>query len=89
MHLFPVALICTALIACALPAAAEDDKPEGCAAEGNCVPPVYVDPAQEAEDEAAPERPAIHCEGMNCLPPEDNPVEACEGENCVLQPPAE
>jgi hypothetical protein len=43
-------------------------------------------PAVRAEDqpvppntEAATEEPPVHCEGQNCLPPADNPVQECTG----------
>ena len=55
-------------------------------AENQVVPPVYVDPEEEAEDQANPEQPAIACKGQNCLPPQDNPVRECEGDNCAPDP---
>lgn len=86
MRWFRVVLLCSALIGSSAPVHAEnEDPPEGCAAEPNCVPPVYVDPEREAQD-GAPERPAIHCQGQNCLPPDDNPVLECEGQDCTPAP---
>lgn len=79
MHSVRVAILCAALLGPALHqiAAAAEDQP---------VPPVYVDPEDQAEDEALPEQPAVHCEGQNCLPPEDNPAQECEGQNCAPAP---
>lgn len=49
-------------------------------------------PAQSNND-ATQEQAAKHCEGQNCLPPKDNPVQECKGQDCTLalatdQPPA-
>ena len=57
-------------------AMAEEDGP---------VPPVYV-PDNEDHDANAPEQPVIHCEGLNCLPPEENPVLECDGPDCDPTP---
>jgi hypothetical protein len=54
------------------------------AAEDQPVPSVYVAPENEGQGET--ERPAVHCEGQNCLPPEDNPVQECEGQDCTPAP---
>jgi hypothetical protein len=54
------------------------------AAKDQPVPPVYV--ATENEDQGEPEQPAVHCEGQNCLSPEDNPVQECEGQDCTPAP---
>ena len=56
------------------------------AAEDQPVPPVYVGPENEAEEQGEPWRPAVHCEGQNCLPPQDNPVQECEGGDCAPAP---
>ncbi|RWM11172.1 MAG: hypothetical protein EOR71_04345 [Mesorhizobium sp.] len=36
--------------------------------------------------EKAPERPPVHCEGQNCLPPAENPVLDCKGQDCTPAP---
>lgn len=68
--------LCAALtLSWPLAAAAEDNGP---------VPPVYV-PDHDTDDDV-PEQPAVHCQGQNCLPPEENPVLECEGPDCDPEP---
>jgi hypothetical protein len=55
------------------------------AEENGLVPPVYV-PNHEDQDYNAPEPPVIHCQGLNCLPPEENPVLECDGPDCEPTP---
>lgn len=50
--------------------------------------------AVRAEDQPAapnggaePERPPVHCEGQNCLPPAENPVLDCKGQDCTPAAP--
>ncbi|WP_217568596.1 hypothetical protein [Mesorhizobium sp. GbtcB19] len=42
-------------------------------------------PAQ-SNDGAAQQQPAIHCEGQNCLPPQDDPALECKGQDCTPAP---
>ena len=42
-------------------------------------------PAQPNGD-TAQQQPAIHCEGQNCLPPEDDPALECKGQDCTPAP---
>lgn len=39
-----------------------------------------------ATNEIAPEVPPVHCEGQNCLPPAEDTVEACKGQDCTPAP---
>ena len=76
-------LLCMALASLPYQALAEDGQ-QGCAGQAGCVPPVYVDPSQPTCDDGDCEpHTAITCEGENCMPAQENPVEACEGENCM------
>lgn len=34
----------------------------------------------------APQQPAVHCEGQNCLPPKDDPALECKGQDCTPAP---
>ena len=69
------ALAMAILLASGLPAyTQEDDGP---------VPPVYV-PEEQRDD--VPAGPPAVCQGRNCLPPEQNPVETCEGQGCTPEP---
>ncbi|RVD61851.1 hypothetical protein EN828_17390 [Mesorhizobium sp. M2D.F.Ca.ET.185.01.1.1] len=42
-------------------------------------------PAQPNEP-ATQQRPAIHCQGQNCLPPKDDPALECKGQDCTPAP---
>ena len=77
MQSLRLALLVALLIVCGHSISVAEDQP---------VPPVYVDPDNEAEDEAAPEQPAVLCEGQNCLAPENNPAQLCEGQDCAPAP---
>ena len=55
-------------------------------AEDAPVPPVYVGPDDDGDDQGDPEQPAIQCEGQNCLPAQANPVQECEGQDCTPAP---
>jgi hypothetical protein len=35
---------------------------------------------------ATSEQPPVHCEGENCLPPAEDHVEACKGQDCTPVP---
>ena len=35
---------------------------------------------------ATPQQPRVHCEGQNCLPPAEDHVEACKGQDCTPVP---
>ena len=80
-----VAALFIALAGVCVPAEAENSQ--GCSG-ANCMAPVYVDPNQPAcEGEDCPEaHPAVECQGQDCLPAQDNPVESCEGDNCAPAP---
>ena len=41
-------------------------------------------PAQSNGDAA--QQPAVHCEGQNCLPPQDDPGLECKGQDCTPTP---
>jgi hypothetical protein len=66
------ALASAILLASGAPMAAqEEDGP---------VPPVYV---PEEQQDGVPAGPPAICHGQNCLPPEENPVQKCEGQGCT------
>ena len=70
-----VALASAILLASWVPIAAqEEDGP---------VPPVYV--PEEQQDDVPSDPPAV-CQGQNCLPPEENPVQQCGGRDCTPEP---
>ena len=48
------------------------------------VPPVYV---PEEQQDGVPADPPAVCQGQNCLPPEENPVQQCDGQGCTPEPP--
>jgi hypothetical protein len=33
-----------------------------------------------------PQQPPVHCEGQNCLPPTEDHVEECKGQDCTPAP---
>ncbi|MDX8532544.1 hypothetical protein RFM41_28955 [Mesorhizobium sp. VK25A] len=43
-------------------------------------------PAQSNGDAAQQQQPVIHCEGQNCLPPQDDPALECKGQDCTPAP---
>jgi hypothetical protein len=47
------------------------------------VPPVYV---PEEQQDNVPSGPPAVCQGRNCLPPGENPVQQCEGQDCTPEP---
>lgn len=54
------------------------------------MPPVRAeDQPALPNSEAATEQPPVHCEGQNCLPPADNLVQECTGQDCMPAPPTE
>jgi len=76
MTLLRIALFCAAMIGLlSMPAARAEDQPP---------PPVSAD----GNNEAATVQP-LHCDGQNCLPPADDPVEECKGQDCALAPQIE
>jgi hypothetical protein len=69
------ALVSAILLASATPMLAQqDDGP---------VPPVYV---PEEQQDNVPSGPPAVCQGRNCLPPGENPVQQCEGQDCTPEP---
>jgi hypothetical protein len=69
------ALVGTILLASGAPVLAQqDDGP---------VPPVYV---PEVQQDNVPSDPPAVCQGQNCLPTEENPVQQCEGQDCTPGP---
>jgi hypothetical protein len=79
MQSLRLAVLTTMLIVSGYAAAIVEDNPP--------VPPVYVGP--DNDDQVGPDHPAVHCEGVDCLPPEVNEVEECKGKDCTPAPPVE
>ena len=44
-----------------------------------------VPPVSDTNDGVAPE----HCSGQACLPPTEDPLEECKGQDCTLAPPVD
>jgi len=58
-----------------------------CAAITGLAPAVRADDKPVApKGEVALPQPAVHCEGRNCLPATEDPVEECKGQDCTLAP---
>jgi hypothetical protein len=47
------------------------------------VPPVYV---PEQDQDGVTSVPPATCQGLNCLPEQENPVLECEGQGCAPAP---
>ena len=43
-------------------------------------------PAQSNGNATQQQQPAVHCEGQNCLPPQDDPALECKGQDCTPTP---
>ena len=67
-------LACAILVASGPVFAQEEEGP---------VPPVYVPEEQQGD---APSGPPATCQGQDCLPLAENPVQECKGQDCAPEP---
>ncbi|MCO5063314.1 MAG: hypothetical protein M9924_02745 [Rhizobiaceae bacterium] len=77
MRSLHILLVCLSAAGACLPTISRADT--------QTVAPVYVNPDRECtgDDCATLERPPVHCQGFDCLPPEQNPVVECQGRDCL------
>jgi hypothetical protein len=74
------ALVSAIVLAWMAPAVAQENNGQ----DDGPVPPVYV---PEEQQDNIPSGPPAVCQGQNCLPPEQNRVQSCEGQGCTPEPP--